>query len=390
MDTYRRGDMKRVLIAHQSTIPHYRVDFYNALQAAPRDWIFDVVFDPTELTKRRFFMETVDPSTFRFPILPTRTWYYRYGEKVFNFQSFFFDLTRYDLVVVGSSLANITYPLCQWHRFFGRKLVVWGHGRDRTVVQPTMFKRMLEGFRSALARSADGFLAYTPDICEYLITRGVPSEKITVLYNTIDIETERARHLAALPCRAKIRSDLMLPEDARVLLFVGRFTRNKRIDFLLEAYKELQRRDGRYYLFLVGDGTGAWRSLAPPGVRFFGALTGDNLTPVYAAADIFTFPGDVGLGPLQALCHDLPVVACESPTHMPEYAYLNAANSRILRRDASPVDYAIAITQLFDDPKNLVALRATIWESISYLTVSRMAANFVDGIDAAFARRGAV
>lgn len=54
------------------------------------------------------------------------------------------------------------------------------------------------------------------------------------------------------------------------------------------------------------------------------------LAPLYAASDVFTFPGDVGLGPLQALCYDLPVITLESPTHMPEIIYLNKSNSIIL------------------------------------------------------------
>ena len=42
--------MKQVLIAHQSTIPHYRVPFYNSLNTLkPDEWRFEVVFDPDEV-----------------------------------------------------------------------------------------------------------------------------------------------------------------------------------------------------------------------------------------------------------------------------------------------------------------------------------------------------
>ena len=50
--------MHKVLIAHQSTIPHYRVPFYNSLEnQKPDNWQFDVVFDISELEKPRFFKE---------------------------------------------------------------------------------------------------------------------------------------------------------------------------------------------------------------------------------------------------------------------------------------------------------------------------------------------
>ena len=42
--------MKKVMIAHQSTIPHYRVPFYNMLnKMRPIDWQFEVVFDPNDI-----------------------------------------------------------------------------------------------------------------------------------------------------------------------------------------------------------------------------------------------------------------------------------------------------------------------------------------------------
>ncbi len=375
--------MKKVLIAHQSTIPHYRVDFYNALEAArPKSWSFDVVFDSSELYKKRFFKEEVDKGTFTFPTLETNTYFIKIGEKVFNLQTFWTKVPNYDLVIVGSALSNLTYPLCRIHRVNGRKFAIWGHGKDRTVANPSQLKKMLELFRSSLSKSADGFFAYTYPIKKYLETRGVISDNIYVLNNTIDIVKQRHFFEKHYPHKDQIKQRLGI-EGKKVLLFVGRFTKNKRIEFLLEAFAELLAFDQDYHLIMVGSGSKAFYKFAPQQVTFYEAITDpDTLAPLYVASDLFTFPGDVGLGPLQALCYDLPVVTLESPTHMPEFVYLNKNNSIILPASATAKDYAATIKGLFSKTYELSQLKLGIWSSIHHLTIGQMANNFIAGVNA--------
>lgn len=171
-------------------------------------------------------------------------------------------------------------------------------------------------------------------------------------------------------------------EGKKVLLFVGRFTKNKRIDFLLKAFDHLLNLAGDYHLIMVGSGSEEYKHKAPPHITFFDAVTDMNiLAPLYAASDVFTFPGDVGLGPLQALCYDLPVITLESPTHMPEIIYLNKSNSIILPFLSTPEDYARAIHKLFNDPDELRAFKSEYWPGIQHLTIEQMAKNFIAGVN---------
>jgi glycosyltransferase involved in cell wall biosynthesis len=374
--------MKKVLIAHQSTIPHYRVDFYNALEAnRPKSWVFEVVFDSSELQEKRFFEEEVDLTKFSFPTVDTRTFSFKFGEKVFNLQSFFIRASKYDLIIVGSALSNLTYPLCRLHQLTGKKYGIWGHGKDRTVAKPSKFKKLLEVFRTGLAKSTDGFFAYTSDIKSYLENRGVDPDKIFVLNNTIDILKQRAFFEKYLPEKNKIKKDLGL-DDKKILLYVGRFTKNKRIEYLLKAFNSLIKIDPNYHLIAIGSGSGRYKADAPSQITFFEAITDLNkLAPMYVAADVFTFPGDVGLGPLQALCYDLPVITLDSPTHMPEIIYLNEKNALILPRETTPEDYAMQIHQILNNPITLNYLKAGIWESINHLTIDQMAKNFIAGVN---------
>lgn len=373
---------KKVLIAHQSTIPHYRVDFYNELEAArPSSWSFEVVFDLSELKKKRFFEETVDINQFTFPILDVRTFSIKFSEKVFNYQNFWRRAAKYDLIVVGSALSNLTYPLCRIHQLTGSRFAIWGHGRDHSVVKPQGFKYLLEKLRSGLAYSADAFFAYTPNVKIYLESRGVSPKNIFVLNNTIDILKQRSFFYKLHPYKTLIKQELAL-QGKKVLLFIGRFTKNKRISFLLEAFAILAEKNPDFHLILVGNGSQAYQNKELRQVTFLEGITDVNrLALLYVASDAFTFPGDVGLGPLQALCYDLPVITMDSPTHMPEFSYLSSRNAIILPVSSTPAAYAQAISELFNNTDHFHQLKSDIWESINHLTIKQMARNFITGVN---------
>ena len=117
-------------------------------------------------------------------------------------------------------------------------------------------------------------------------------------------------------------------------------------------------------------------------ISYFGPITNVNkLAPIYVAADIFSFPGSVGLGPLQALCYDLHVITIDSDIHPPEIEYLSSKNSLVLSSDTTPKSYAQSIIELFADTKKLNDLQMNTWSTIKHLTIENMAKNFVMGIN---------
>ena len=211
--------------------------------------------------------------------------------------------------------------------------------------------------------------------------QGVDATKIFVVNNTIDILEQRAAFNQLLPDREELKAKLGVA-GKKVLLFVGRFTANKRIDFLLEAFAHLARLDPTFHLFLVGSGGDPETFSHFSNITYFGTIVAlEQLAPIYVASDCFSFPGSVGLGPLQALCYDLPVITVDSSTHMPEIEYLQQENALILQKNVTSEEYAYAIKALFAEPGKLADLRQGIWASIQHLTVQAMANRFIEGID---------
>ncbi|MEM7129002.1 MAG: glycosyltransferase family 4 protein [Chloroflexota bacterium] len=373
--------MKKVLIAHQSSIPHYRVPFYNALERVrSEEWTFDVVFDPTEFETPIFFKEPLDQIDFAFSLLETRTLSTQVSGKGIHYQTFWKQAGRYDLIIVENAVNNLTYPLCHFHQLHGKKIAFWGHGKDFNVANPGAMKRASEHVKMWQTRRADGFFAYTPGIKEYLVKRGVDPNRVFVVNNTIDIEEQRTYFDKYRSQREEIRKRLGIGSGP-VLLFVGRFTKNKRIDFLLEAFSYLQRAEPQSHLLLVGGGDFSVEQYETKNVHCLGTIVDlDELAPIYAASDLFAFPGAIGLAPLQALCYDLPVITLESTMHKPEVEYLTSANSIILPSNLSPKEYASELLNLTTDGGRLRDLRSQIWPSIRHLTIEQMAKNFASGV----------
>ena len=378
--------MKKVLIAHQieygATIPHYRIPFYNAIEKLkPDSWCFDVVFDPSDMKEKQFLKKQLDTSQFKFPTLKVNTMALKIVGKTISYQGFWRKASKYDLIVVGQVLNNLTYPLCQLYQLTGTKFAYWGHGKHYTLEKKPFSKILSESLKTKLAQKGDGFFAYTNGGKSYVTNQGLPANKVFVLNNTIDIKAQRNAFDQWSRKRDEIRHSLGL-HDKKVLLFVGRFTKDKRLDFLIKAFSILHKKDATFHLLLVGSGGEAYLNQHQTNVTYFGSITNlEKLAPIYIAADIFSFPGLVGLGPLQALCYDLPIITIQSLFHKPEIEYLSPINSVILASDTTPEDYAQAIINLFGDAERLQKLKARTWHSIKHLTIDQMAQNFIQGVN---------
>ncbi|OGU00351.1 MAG: hypothetical protein A2079_07225 [Geobacteraceae bacterium GWC2_48_7] len=102
-----------------------------------------------------------------------------------------------------------------------------------------------------------------------------------------------------------------------VLIYVGRVSREKGLEMLVEAFKELVDTGSAVSLAVIGDGP--YRdemeaSLNGYPVAFTGYLTGEELQRGYASADVFVFPSATdtfGNVVLEAQASGLPVIVSD-------------------------------------------------------------------------------
>ncbi len=109
-------------------------------------------------------------------------------------------------------------------------------------------------------------------------------------------------------------------EKENALLFVGRFSKEKNIPFLLKLYKEIAKKED-IALWLVGDGPErkSIEALAQKlaiDITFWGILTGEALAHVYAAAAVTVSPSVTeafGMTTLESIACGTPVLASCNP-----------------------------------------------------------------------------
>src|SRR5213595_2436325 len=152
------------------------------------------------------------------------------------------------------------------------------------------------------------------------------------------------------------------------LLYVGRISREKDLDFLATAYTRLRAEGLAVQLFVVGHGpySEAFAKSLPEAI-FTGYLTGNELAAAYASADIFVFPSTTdtfGNVILEAQACGLPVVVSDSGG--PKELVQDTANG-LITKSHDVEDFVHAIRALVTDS----ALRERMGRSARQSVIDR-------------------
>jgi glycosyltransferase involved in cell wall biosynthesis len=180
---------------------------------------------------------------------------------------------------------------------------------------------------------------------------GVPTDKISVQHNAI-----RREPLVSPGVGETLRIRLGIGDSERIVLSVGRLSREKAQVDLIEACKSLRKTkpDLAFKVIIVGDGPE--RSRLEAAVESFGGrdcvvFTGQvkEVQPFYAIADVFALPSHSEGSPnvlLEAMIANLPIVATEVGG-VPEMLANN--ESALLVPPNDPPSLATAISSLLTD-----------------------------------------
>jgi starch synthase len=166
---------------------------------------------------------------------------------------------------------------------------------------------------AALKRSGGLIIAPKKEGRRVLERYHLPTEKIARIFNPVDV------HLNQAGDRAAARAQLGLPADATIVIFHGRINiRQKGLDNLVEAWKQLYREDKNLLLLLVGAGDDnvAFGKLIDgvPGILWVSQYINDRelLGRYLSAANLYVLPSrheGFPVAPIEAMAHSLPIVA---------------------------------------------------------------------------------
>ncbi|MDB5729827.1 MAG: glycosyltransferase family 1 protein [Noviherbaspirillum sp.] len=151
---------------------------------------------------------------------------------------------------------------------------------------------------------------------------------------------------------AGLRERLGLPPDARLLVYAGRFTREKKLHLLLEA---MQRLGAPYHLLMIGSGADLPRSERVTYLRF--QHDASLLAQLIASCDVLVHPGDqetFGLVALEAMACGIPVVGVAAGG----IAELVDGDTGVLVRPGSAAALAEGISGIYDADRAALGLNA--------------------------------
>ncbi|HPS52086.1 MAG TPA: glycosyltransferase [Phycisphaerae bacterium] len=188
----------------------------------------------------------------------------------------------------------------------GKPLVVHVHSTefDRSGQNVNQVIYDIERAGMTLAKSVVCVSHLTANIAKHRY--GVPENKITVIYNAVELP---ARPNGPLKTIAK---------NEKIVLFLGRVTMQKGPEYFLQAAKRVVEKYKKVRFIVAGSGdmiTRCIKMAADLGigkyVTFTGFLRGQDVDRVFRMADLYVMPSvsePFGIAPLEALSRDVPVI----------------------------------------------------------------------------------
>ena len=233
-----------------------------------------------------------------------------------------------------------------------------------------------------LFKKVDFIVTSGRDGQEYVRRYGVSYHKIFFAPHVIDyfyFKNESAFHRS-------VRSMKDNKNDLREItfLYVGRLLRQKGIEYLLDAFRELQKKINlNVKLLIVGDGKdekffkNKCKIEFIKNVIFTGFLQKIELPKIYASADVFVFPslGDTyGLVIDEAIACQLPVISTETVGEINSRIKNGLNGFLIPAQDSRALEKVMKMLAL--DKKLRNSLRYYSNKSFSYRTPEKWAADF--------------
>lgn len=231
----------------------------------------------------------------------------------------------------------------------------------------------LSGFKREIVKLSDKVIACNTTACytdshsqkEFLVSEGIiRSNKISVVGkgSLAGVDLKRF-NLENYSCESRklIKKNLGIPDDATVLLFIGRITRDKGVFELIEAFNNITSKNAGLFLLMVGPQELAEDNRGP---KFFDSLNSNIIFTGYtdepekymAISDVLCLPSyreGFGTVVIEAAAMGLPAIGTNI------YGLSDAivdGETGVLVKVKSVVELTLAIEKLISDNKYLKEL----------------------------------
>lgn len=258
-------------------------------------------------------------------------------------------INKYDTFLITGDFAYSYIPLILLCKLLGKRIYGWGHGIKRKA-------RTLQFINNFLYNNLDGYFVYGDKGKERLIELGYDAAKIHTIYNSLNtgVNPEQQENLKSSIYEGHFNNKFP------VLIFVGRLTPQKKLDWIIKALRNLHDRGLNCNLMIIGDGQKR-QELTELAVSlnvidscwFYGECYDDSkLNALIYNADMCVSPGNVGLTALHAMSYGVPVLSHDDfEFQMPEYETIIEYQTGILYKHNNYDDFVNKISKWIDFSK---------------------------------------
>lgn len=250
--------------------------------------------------------------------------------------------------------------------FYPKKRVyAWSHGMlgKEKGFALWLYKRLFGLFTGAFI--------YNERSRQIMIENGIPAEKLTTIYNSLDYDKQ-------LPLRQSIQAKHIYQEhfgnENKNIVFIGRLTKVKRFDLLIDAIVKLKESGELVNVTFIGDGVERQNMEAmietlgiKEQVWFYGACYDEktNAELIYNA-DLCVSPGNIGLTAMHVLMFGCPAITNDDFDHqMPEFEAIEDGKTGTFFKAGDSTSLAETISQWFAGPgKNREQVREACYDVI--------------------------
>jgi glycosyltransferase involved in cell wall biosynthesis len=261
------------------------------------------------------------------------------------------------------------------------RLAYWGHGRN---LQTDHRDSLSEQLKRMLICGVDWWFAYTEVSAATVTAAGFPREKITVLNNAVDTNSLRLAIEGITVDELNVLRVQLGLTDGPVGLYCGGMYANKKLEFLLDACREIRRRVPSFQMIFVGDGPDQAQvelaAVENDWIKYVGPKFGNERAGYFGLADVFLMPGLVGLAILDSFAAGVPIFTTEIPIHSPEIAYLRGRENGFISSFSVQAFTDSVVNYLASSAPEKMNVVAACKASAESYSIENMGYRFVSGI----------
>jgi len=292
---------------------HYRIDLLEKINEKEN---IDLTLIHGRSIKNSKFVNYEGPVSFKHKKLKTIQIHNKINHLVF-YPFLFWHLIKQNpdiIVAEGESNMPNNIAIYLYSVLFHKKIVWWGLGLIPGYKE-TRFQKIYKPLMLLFLKRASAIIGYSEYSRDYY-SKYADRNKIVVAHNCLDNEKIDQEIKQCREESEKLKKDLNL-NGKFVILFVGAFSRPKRIDKLIKSFQQVKVNYPESVLIIVGDGKlrpemeALVKSLNVKDVIFSGKIV-EGVSKYFLLADLFVLPGLGGLSIHHAMIHSLPVISASA------------------------------------------------------------------------------